>query len=92
MGKKKKAIEGMLQRLQETHLKNSRSFKIAVLLHARCGRRVEVKKLYDMVEHVEHCKHNDCVRIYVEEEMCFIGNDKKELSDCGKAAEYLTFY
>ena len=73
-------------------IKNTEQYHIAMLMHVRSGKRVEVDKLYEMVEHVKQCRFKDCQKVYAEESMTFIGNEKMELSECEKAQSYLTFY
>lgn len=71
-----------MKRLEQKEQKSQKAYHIAVILFSKINKKVDLKKIYEMVLHSELCGHDDCVRVFAEDTMCFIGNARKELSDC----------
>lgn len=41
-----------MKRLQDNVIKNNKNYQVAAIMHIKCGKKVEIKKLFEMLEHV----------------------------------------
>lgn len=64
----------------------------AFILYTIVRGKCDFNHLVGMCKHVDNCKNKNCFKVYIGEDAAYIGDDKKEMTNCFDGAKFLYLF